>query len=174
MKKVAIFGNAGAGKSTLAKHLAQATQLPLYSIDKIKYQKGGDELPHNEYLAIHSNLLTQEEWIIEGFGCRPSAWERFAKADTLIYLDLPLWLHAIWVTKRLIKGLFITPEGWPENSPILKGSFNSYKVLWLCHRHLTPAYRNLIDESRDQKTVIHLNSPAEIRHFLTGISKSPS
>ena len=85
MKKVAIFGNAGGGKSTLAKQLAEATSLPLYSLDKIKYQTGGGEVPHAEYLNIHSGLLSQEEWIIDGFGCVSSAWERFSVADTLIF-----------------------------------------------------------------------------------------
>ena len=33
MKRVAVFGNAGGGKSTLARKLAELTQLPLYVVD---------------------------------------------------------------------------------------------------------------------------------------------
>jgi hypothetical protein len=44
--------------------------------------------------------------------------ERFAVADTLVYVDLPLFIHFRWVTKRLAKGLFADPPGWPENSPL--------------------------------------------------------
>lgn len=169
MKKVAIFGNAGGGKSTLAKRLAQITGLPLYSLDKMKYQTGGEEIPHAEYLSAHSDLLSQEEWIIDGFGCISSAWERFSVADTLIYVDLPLLTHGIWVTKRLLKGLTVTPEGWPENSPILKGTLNSYRVLWLCHKKLTPAYRKLVSDSMESKQVYHLKSPLAINEFLNDI-----
>ena len=61
-------------------------------------------------------------WIIDGFGCRKSAWERFAAADTLVYIDLPLVTHAWWVTKRLFRGLWVTPEGWPEGSRILRST----------------------------------------------------
>jgi len=169
MKKVAIFGNAGGGKSTLAEQLAEATSLPLYSLDKIKYQAGGGEVPHAEYLNIHSGLLMQEEWIIDGFGCISSAWERFSVADTLIFIDLPLLTHGMWVTKRLLKGLFVNPEGWPDNSPIFKGTLNSYRVLWQCHRKLTPAYRQLVSDSMKSKKVLHLKSPRAIREFLNGI-----
>jgi shikimate kinase len=35
MKKVAVLGNTGGGKSTLAKRLAELTRLPLYPIDLI-------------------------------------------------------------------------------------------------------------------------------------------
>lgn len=104
MKKVAIFGNTGGGKSTLARRLADATGLPLYSLDKIKYRTGGREVPHAEYLTAHSHILKQEEWIIDRFGCVPSAWERFSVADTLVYVDLPLSTHGWWVTKRFVSG----------------------------------------------------------------------
>lgn len=171
MRKIAIFGNAGGGKSTLAKQIAGTTQLPLYSLDQIKYRPGGDTIPHEEYLTIHSKLVNQDAWIIDGFGCRPSAWERFAAADTLIYIDLPLWNHAAWITKRLMQGIWSTPEGWPENSPILKGSFNSYKVLWLCHRHLTPAYRKLIGDSKNDKQVFHLRTAKDIKNFCVELIK---
>jgi hypothetical protein len=39
-----------------------------------------------------------------------SAWERFSAADTLVYVDLPLFTHYRWVTKRLVKGLFVSPD----------------------------------------------------------------
>ncbi|WP_206019908.1 adenylate kinase [Pseudomaricurvus alkylphenolicus] len=166
MKKVAVFGNTGGGKSTLARQLAVASGLPLHSLDKIKYRPGGEEVPHDEYLNVHSELLRQDRWIIDGFGCVASAWERFSAADTLVYIDLPLLTHGMWVTKRFLKGLFLNPEGWPENSPIVKSSLNSYKILWLCHKKLTPAYRQLVTDSMESKQVYHLTSPVAIAEFL--------
>ena len=103
MRKVAVFGNAGGGKSTLARRLTELTGLPLYPLDTIKYRAGGGEVPHDEYLKIHTDLLGRDEWIIDGFGCVASAWERFSAADTLVYIDLPLFTHYRWVTKRLVK-----------------------------------------------------------------------
>lgn len=169
MKKVAIFGNTGGGKSTLAKGLAESTSLPLITLDKIMYKTGGEKVPHDEYLRIHADLLNEEAWIIDGFGCVPSAWERFSVADTLVYVDLPLATHFMWVTKRFLKGIFVNPEGWPERSPIFKSTFNSYRVLWLCHRKLTPAYRQLVSESAESKQVFHLKSPRAINAFLNDI-----
>ncbi|WP_323845752.1 adenylate kinase [Microbulbifer magnicolonia] len=169
MKKVAIFGNAGGGKSTLARRLAETTGLPLFSLDKIQYRPGGAEIPRDQYLQLHSELLDRPAWIIDGFGCVASAWKRFSNADTLVYVDLPLLTHGLWVTKRLLKGLVTNPEGWPDNSPILTGTLNSYRVLWLCHRKLTPAYRQLVADSRDTKRVFHLRSPADIERFLLGL-----
>jgi hypothetical protein len=122
MKKVAVFGNTGGGKSTLARRVAELT-------------------------------------------------ERFAVADTLIHVDLPLLTHCRWVTKRLVKGMFVTPEGWPEDSPIWSSTMNSYRVLWLYHRHLTPRYRQLVADAASTKQVHHLASPAEMRAFLEVIEQ---
>ncbi len=166
MKKVAVFGNAGGGKSTLARRLADLTQLPLYPLDKIEFRPGGGAVPHAEYLKVHAALLREEAWIIDGFGCVASAWDRFGEADTLVYVDLPLGTHFWWVTKRLIKGLFVNPEGWPDGSPVWTSTMRSYKVLWLCHRRLTPRYRQLVANAAVSKRVYHIKSPAQLTAFL--------
>jgi hypothetical protein len=70
------------------------------------------------------------------------------------------------VTKRLIKGLFVDPPGWPENSPLWSSSAQSYRVLWLCHCQLTPKYRQLVTEEVTLKRVRHLRSPAQIQSLL--------
>jgi len=164
-----VFGNTGGGKSTLAKRLAELTRIPLYPLDMIQYQAGGGKVPHDEYLKAHADLLQRDAWIIDGYGCRKSAWERFAAADTLVYVDLPLFTHFLWVTKRLLKGLFVNPEGWPERSPMLSSTLSSYRVIWLCHRHLTPKYRELVSAARQDKRVHHLRSATEMDAFLNEI-----
>jgi adenylate kinase family enzyme len=169
MKKVAVFGNAGGGKSTLAKRLAELTRLPLYPIDMLQFKAGGDAVPHDEYLKQHADLLRRDEWIIDGFGCVSSAWQRFSAADTLIYVDLPLLTHYTWVTKRFIKGLFGNPEGWPDNSPLWSSTMSSYRVLPMCHRHLTPRYRQLVADAATSKRVHHLRSRGQIRSFLESV-----
>jgi adenylate kinase family enzyme len=173
VRKVAVFGNAGGGKSTMARKLADLTSLPLYPLDMIQDRAGGGEVPRDDYLRAHAELLKRDAWIIDSYGCRKSAWERFASADTLVYLDLPLLTHFLWVTKRLLKGIFVTPEGWPEGSPIVSSTMQSYRVLWLCHRHLTPKYRELVSEARHHKGVYHLRCSAEISTFLATVIRRP-
>lgn len=171
MKRVAVFGNTGGGKSTLARKLAGLTGLPLYPLDLIQYRAGGGMVPHDEYLRAHAELLERDAWIIDGYGCRKSAWERFARADTLVYIDLPLVTHFLWVTKRLARGMVVAPEGWPAGSPLLSSTLNSYRVVWGCHRHLTPRYRQLVAGARREKRVCHLRSPAEISGFLAAVER---
>ena len=169
MKRVAIFGNAGGGKSTLARELAAITGLPLYVIDEIKFRPGGSEVPHEEYLQLHSAVVSRDAWIIDGFESQRLAWERFEAADTLVHVDLPLAAHVLLVTKRLVKGLFADPPGWPKGSPVISSSIQSYRVLWPCHTRLTPRYRAYVSQVAQHKRVFHLRSRQQLKGFLQAI-----
>jgi len=171
VKKVAIFGNAGGGKSTLARTLAERTGIPLYVIDMMQFRAGGAAVPHDEFLKARAELLQRDEWIIDGYEGTKLAFERFALADTLIHVDLPLFTHFRWVTKRLMQGLFADPPGWPPGSPLLSSSLQSYRVLWPCHRHLTPKYREFVASVRQHKRVHHLRSAADIDAFLSQVKQ---
>src|SRR5215469_7256556 len=166
MRQVAVFGNAGGGKSTLARQLAEITGLPLYIVDMLQFKRGGTAVPHEEYVELHRALLGQDTWIIDGYGDTNTAWERFVRADTLVYVDLPLPVHYWRVTKRLIKGLFVDPNGWPKDSPLWSSTMSSYKVIPRCHRYVTPRYRQLVTEMALSKRVAHLTSPREMAAFL--------
>jgi adenylate kinase family enzyme len=166
MKRVAVFGNAGGGKSTLSRRLSARTGLPLYILDKIKFQPGGAEILQADYQRIHAQILATDQWIIDGFGCMETLWPRLNQADTLVFVDLPLYVHFWWVTKRFVTGYFKPPAGWPEKSPILKGSLNSYSVLWLCHKRLNPRYREYIERAQNTKSVYHIRSIKQISQFF--------
>jgi adenylate kinase family enzyme len=177
MRKVAVFGNAGGGKSRLARQLAETTGLPLHCLDKVEFRDGeyrreepsGGKLPADEYAAVHAGILRHDRWVIDGFGTFALTWERIAAADTLVYIDLPLLLHYAWVTKRLVTGLFRTPAGWPVGTPVWASSLASYRNVWRCHRLLTPRYRPLVAAARASKRVYHLKSESEIAAFLRDI-----
>jgi adenylate kinase family enzyme len=179
MRRVAVFGNAGGGKSVLAERLAELTGLPLYVIDILQYKDGifrsqekdGGKVSPEAYRKIHNDILRQEQWIIDGFESVALAWERFAVLDTLVYVDLPI-LTLYWgVTTRLGAGLFKNPNGWPEGSPIWESTLDGYKVVGRCHRYLTPKYRQYVAEAASSKRVHHLRSRWEMAAFIRSVAE---
>lgn len=169
MNKVAVFGNAGGGKSTLSKRLAEITGLPLVALDLLMYKPGGAEVPEEEYKAAHNLLLQQDQWIIDGYGSLDTVWERLEVADTLVYIDMPVLLHYWWVTKRFLLMWIVPPESWPKNSPLLKSTLNSYRNVWLCNKKLTPKYREYVNKAKEVKKVYHLKSPNDVKNFYKAI-----
>lgn len=169
MKKVAVFGKPGNGKSTLSKKLASATGLKLYALDSILYKPNKEEIDRKTYEEIHESILSSEEWIIEGFGPMNSLESfnrRLEEADTLIYIELS-YLVSYWlVTKRFIKGLFVKPEGWPDGSSVLKGTVESYKVLKRCPKFWNDGFLQRIEKLSANKSLYVIRSVSELNSFV--------
>ncbi len=166
MKKIAVFGKPGSGKSTLSKRLASATGIQLHALDSIEFKKNGDRVDRPMFDEAHEKLLAHDSWLIEGFG--PVGWfyKRLEAADTLIYIELPYIVSYWLVTKRFLKGLFIKPEGWPDGCSILKGTLESYKVLRLCPKFWNDSFAQKLEEMSPDKTLYVIGSISELNNFI--------
>ncbi|WP_020409060.1 hypothetical protein [Hahella ganghwensis] len=165
MKKVAVFGKPGGGKSTLSRKLSAQSGIKLWALDLIEYQKNGERISPEEYSKKHAALINADSWIIEGLGTLESFWSRIDAADTLIYVDLPYPVHYWWVTKRLLKSIFAKPEGWPEGSSVLKGTLASWKFLRLSPRFWTPELFEKIQSRGQGKNIYRITSVRELNSF---------
>lgn len=166
MKKVAVFGKPGNGKSTLSKKLSAKTGIPLYPLDSIVYKPNGETIDRSVFADKHAALLAKGSWIIDGLGPLSAFYERLNQADTLIYIDLPYSTSYWLATKRCLKGLFVKPEGWPEGSSILKGTWNSYKMLRLSPRFWNKAFMEKLQTLSEGKRLHVVKSVAELNSLI--------
>lgn len=94
LRRIAILGGGGAGKSTLARRLGEALGLPVIHLDRLAFGPGwtwlGGQVLH-ERLAP---LVAGEAWIVEGTYPEASALTLPA-ADLVIWLDQPVWRRLI-------------------------------------------------------------------------------
>ncbi|MCK6265854.1 adenylate kinase [Vibrio sp. ZSDE26] len=170
MRKIAVFGKPGSGKSTFSKKLAAQTSIQLHQLDSIIYKANGELVDRKTYDKTHQEITSSESWIIDGFGPISSFYERLEAADTLIYIDLPYVISYWFVTKRLLKGVLVKPEGWPEGSSVLKGSFASYKMLRLSPKFWNADLVAKLEENSENKSLIIVRSTRELERLLDDIS----
>lgn len=85
--KVIILGNAGAGKSTLARHLMAQQPAARLSLDQVAFQGGTQRRPLQDSIAdVLRWISEQESWIIEG--CYADIVEPLlTHCDELIFLN---------------------------------------------------------------------------------------
>ena len=151
MKKIYIIGPVGSGKTTLAKHLSKKYNIPYFELDKVVYDDFiGMKRSSFELDNIFSDILKEEEWIIEDVG-RDIFQLGIIEADMVYYLDIPgyiLYKRCLlrWIMQRIgfmeysyyptISSLFQMFE-WintdkfskDEKLSIITKSSNNYKVL---------------------------------------------
>ena len=166
MQRIAIIGNAGGGKSVLARDLGMRLDLPVYEVDQVQWRPGWVSTPLEEIAAVYQKWLAEPSWIIDGWGDWNALRERFDRADTIVMVDLPIWLHYWWASKRQVLSCLGKSGSWPpQGCSAWPVTWRLFKLMWHIHRKMRPQLLELIEEYRDQTRVVHLQSRVEIRRF---------
>jgi adenylate kinase family enzyme len=101
VKRVLILGPGAAGKSTLAKRLGKITNLPVIELDKIFWQPGLAGMSRGRWTDVQKALVEKDSWLLDGdLGPYDALEVRLRAADTLIFLDFPLYRCAWRALRR--------------------------------------------------------------------------
>lgn len=161
-RRVAIIGNQGVGKTTLANKLAK-----IIGINYVEVLWNSRVMTTPEIEEIKQQMAERENWIVDGdFGL-------LDMVEIVIHLDFPLSLCLRQAITRSIKSF-------------LRWNFRSMKVFAAIPGRLTELLRTLIEiyrypsevgsqppprpASGSFKTMITLKSPKELELFLSAIS----
>ena len=125
-KRIAIIGNQGAGKTTLARTLEGIMGIEYILVDWAYIQKSQAEID-----ALYQRMANNEAWIIDGDFCL------LPLADLVIYLDYPLYL-CIW--RALLRAFHWSrfsrsPRNWKVKSisdftGLIKNIFGVFRFLF--------------------------------------------
>lgn len=105
MNKVLIIGIVASGKTTLAKRLSNKINIPWYELDAIVHHQtpeGRRKRSPEEQVAVIMEIDQDGAWIFEGTD-RESYQCLYEMADTIIFLDTPLWKRKFRIFVRFLK-----------------------------------------------------------------------
>ncbi|MDR5652077.1 AAA family ATPase [Ruixingdingia sedimenti] len=169
MKRVMIMGQPGSGKSTLARRMGDITGLPVFHMDHIHWQPGWRERPLPEKIALARAIEAQERWIFEG-GLSSTYASRAARADLIVWLDVPVGLRLWRVTRRCLTGLGRTRPDLPENCPeTLRNLPGFWRFIWDTRHTATASISQALAAAPPGVSKIRLTRLTEVRAFLDGL-----
>ncbi|MDI6526777.1 adenylate kinase [Pseudomonas otitidis] len=176
-QRISIVGGSGAGKTYLAKLLSQRLGLPHIEQDAIFHQPGWQPLPRDEFRERVTQALAEPRWVVEGSysATRPLI---LARAETVIWLDLPRTLVMYQIVTRTLGRLLTRKTLWNGNRERLRNviSLDPSRsiILWSWTRHSLYRERVLAEQQDPANAGIHyirIGSRADL-HTLLG--KLPS
>ena len=135
MRRVVIVGNSGSGKTTLADQVAERLGVPHVELDAHYHQAGWTPTPPAEFADAVREALDAADaaaggWVVCG-NYRPVRTSIWARADTIVWLDLPRPLVMWRVTSRSFVRVVRRTELWNGNRESLR----------TCSRCTTPSAR---------------------------------
>lgn len=167
VRRVAIVGPGGAGKSTFARRLAERTGLPVIHLDHHFWQPGWVQTERDAWREKQAALLAGDDWIVDGnYG--GTLDERLLRADTVIVIarrPSACVASAIWRTTKN-HGKAVQAPGCPERYQL-----DFYRWIWNYPSDSRPRLDDAI-RRHPHLTVVELTTRAETNRFLQEVAEA--
>ena len=168
MQRILVGGSSGAGKSTMARHLATTLGLRYVEVDSLFHGPGWTQRP--EFVADMAAVVAGDRWVIDHDydAARHLVWPRL---DTFVWLDYPRRLTAWRVVRRsLVRGA-LRRELWNGNRESLRHMLTSaehpVRWSWEHHRAKRAHFEQwVLRQENAHVRVVRLRTPREARRWL--------
>jgi adenylate kinase family enzyme len=171
MERVAIIGCSGGGKSTLARALGERLGLPVIHLDVLFWKPGWVESDPVEFRAAVDAAVAADRWVSDGNFTRASP-VRFARADTVIWMELPRLL-CLW--RAIRRSLLALGRNRPDLAPGCPEKFDltfyAYILNW--DRLSRPRVEEALAAFAPTARLIRIKSDQQARSVLAQLSQEP-
>lgn len=169
MRRVAVTASAsGNGKTTVGRALAERIDAPFVELDALVHGPGWAEISDKELRRILEPIVAGDRWVIDG-GYRNKIGDLvLARADTVVWLDLPVHVWLPRLVRRTVGRIRREEPLWNENRESWRSGF------WGRDSLLGYALRMHFDRRRRYPRelaaypVIRLRTQAEVDRFVRG------
>ena len=169
MRRVAVTASAsGNGKTTVGRALAERLGVPFVELDALVHGPNWTEISDDELRRILEPIVAGDGWVIDG-GYRNKIGDLvLARADTVVWLDLPVRVWLPRLVRRTVRRIRGDETLWNDNRESWRSGF------WGRESLLGYALRMHFDRRRRYPRelaaypVIRLRTQAEVDRFVRG------
>ena len=158
MRKVIVIGCPGAGKSTFARKLRDATHLPLYYLDMLWHKEDKTNISREEFDTKLNDIIKKDNWIIDGNYLRTLEM-RLKECDTVFLLDYSLEVCLAGAKSRIGKKREDMPWVETELDEEFKQFIEDFSKSQL------PQVYELLDKYSEKRNIIIFKSRVEAEKY---------
>ena len=121
MKRISVVGSSGAGKTTVARRLAEALSTPHIELDALYWGEGWSAATTAELSERVRAATAGEAWVVDGNYWNKLGAQVWAAADTVVWVSPPRW-RAMWQSlTRTVRRATTRQELWNGNRESWRG-----------------------------------------------------
>lgn len=171
MRRIAIVGPGGSGKSRLARELSEATNIGVVHLDNLFWRPGWVETPPVEWEAIQRRKLAGDSWIVEGLQ-DGTAHLWLDAADTIVFLDASL-LSCIWrvTRRRLVSHAGPDVPAGSEPAPFYRALVKFLRYLWRYRRTTRAEVLADLARRREGPRIVVLRGSGDVQEFVRDLTE---
>ena len=178
MKRVSVIGGSSTGKTTVSRELASLLGVPHIELDALHHDAGWQEAPADVLQARVDAALAAapDGWVVDGNYHGKLGTYVLERADTVVFLDLPLRTALRRVTWRTLRRSITREELWNGNRESFRIAFSRDSIVWWVIRN-HGSHRKKWPERVAPLThlqVIRLRSAGQVRDWLQSIQATDS
>ncbi|MCA1321993.1 topology modulation protein [Bacillus tianshenii] len=169
MRRIMVIGvSAGAGKSTFARRLGKALEIEVHHLDRLYWKPNWVEASNEEFAQAQQDIIKhKQEWILEGNYTGTFDF-RAKHADTMIYLEIPLYTCLYRVVKRWLTNLGKTRPDMGEGCEE-KMEWSFIKFIYTTYHARKRKMRERFRKYGNGRTIIVLKNQKEIEAYISRI-----
>lgn len=159
--------SAGVGKSTFARELGKTLDIDVCHLDTLYWKPNWVEASLEEFTAGQKEIVVRDKWIIEG-NYNSTYDIRVQHTDTIIYIELPLYICLYRVFKRWITNIGKTRIDMGKGC---KEKLDYQFLKFICTTYY-PRKKKMNDrfqalkENGSHINIVQLKNKADIRSYL--------
>ncbi|HBF32398.1 adenylate kinase [Rhizobium sp.] len=170
MARIVILGNAGGGKSTLARKLSAKRGLQHIEIDRFLWEEGWVLTPSDVYAVKHERAISEDAWVLDGLGSMDSIPARVARATEIILIDMPLWMHFWLAADRQMEWMSGTLEHAPGGMCAMPPTRELFRTIRDVDQGWMPTIREICADAKARgKSFVQLCSVDDLNAFTKAI-----
>jgi len=176
--RIVVVGTSGAGKTTLARRIADRLQLPHIELDGINCQSEWRDLTRHdpeEFVRRVTEAIQAEAWVVDGnYGpVRERVWRR---ATHLVWLDYKRTVIMARVISRSFLRAFLRTELWAGNRERWRHMLHpSHPIRWAWstwERRRRETAERLLQTDYAHLVVLRLGRPREVSRAVDFLAEA--
>ncbi|MET9489460.1 hypothetical protein [Nocardia sp. NPDC006630] len=175
-RRISVVGTSGSGKSSLARRISLRLGIPHIELDAIFHQAGWTQLPDKEFRAAVTELIAQPAWVADGNYRSKVGDLVWARADIVIWFDLPRPLVMAQIVKRTLGRALARRELWNGNRERWTNLFSldpeQSVIVWAWTTHAKNRAQYLtaqVDPAYGHIEFVRVRSHREAAAFVAGL-----